>query len=222
MIITVGGIKGGVGKTTVATHLAVMRQNAGRSVVLLDADEQRSAMEFAEQRSALNNGTLPCQKVSGAKDTIEAIINLADRYDDVVIDVGGRDTQAQRAALLRTDLVLLPMPPGNYDIWTLSQAETLVREVRQANPDLDAAAFISRGYARGKDNAEAAEMLRASHVLRFLDTPLIERRVYVRAAGDGLAVTEYNAPPDEKAKAEVMSLYKAVFSADAATATSAA
>lgn len=218
MRIVVGGIKGGVGKTTVATHLAVMRQSEGRTVVLLDADEQRSASEFAEQRAALGNGVLPCRKASGATDTIEAVIDLAERYDDVIIDVGGRDTQAQRAALLRADLVILPMPPGNYDAWTLQQAETLIREVRQANPDLDAASFISRGYIRGRDNQEAAEMLRASMILRYIDAPLLERRVYVRSAGDGLAVTEYDAPADAKARAEITSLYTAVFSGQAAAA----
>lgn len=216
-VIVVGGIKGGIGKTTVATHLAVMRQSAGSAVVLLDADEQRSATEFAEQRAALGNGTLPCQKVSGAKDTVETVLDLAERYQDVVVDVGGRDTQAQRAALLRADLVLLPMPPGNFDAWTLPQAETLVREVRQANPELDAAAFISRGYVRGKDNQEAAEMLRASMVLRYIDAPLLERRVYVRSAGDGLVVTEHE-PADHKARAEIMALYESVFKTAAASA----
>lgn len=209
MIIVVGGIKGGIGKTTVATNLAVMRQGSGKKVILVDADEQRSASEFAEQREALKNGYIPCVKASG-KTTINLVRGLAEEYDDIIIDVGGRDTTAQRAAMIAADLVLLPMPVGNYDAWTLPQAETLIREVREANPDLDAASFISRGFIQGKDNAETAEMLRASHVLRFLDTPLLERRVFARSAGDGLAVFEFK-PADPKACAEVKSLYNAVF-----------
>lgn len=216
MIIVVGGIKGGIAKTTVAINLAVMRQAAGRQVALVDADEQRSASEFSEQRSALGNGDLPCHPASG-ENTFNVLQELADRYEDIIVDVGGRDTRAQRAALLAADLVLFPFPVGSLDAWTLPQVERLVSEVRQANPELDAATFISRGFVQGPDNAEAAEMLRASTLIRYIDTPLIERRAYVRSSGEGLAVIEYRKPADPKATAEVRGLYDAVFNASAAT-----
>ena len=213
MIITVGGIKGGIGKTTVSVNLAIMRQDAGRNVVLIDADEQRSASEFAEQRAALGHPALPCRQASGS-DTYALVNDLSDEYDDVIVDVGGRDTRAQRAAMLASDLVLLPMPVGNFDAWTLPQAERLISEVRSENPDLDAVSFISRGYVRGKDNDEAADMLRASTILRFVDAPLIERRIYVRSSGDGLGVCEVK-PLDTKAADELRRLYSAVFNSTA-------
>jgi chromosome partitioning protein len=65
MIITTGGLKGGGGKSTAATNLAIMRMKAGRKVLLVDADEQRSASEFVEQREALGHGTLPCVQLVG-------------------------------------------------------------------------------------------------------------------------------------------------------------
>jgi chromosome partitioning protein len=216
MITVVGGIKGGAGKTTIATSIAILRQSAGARVVLVDADEQRSASEFADQRMAMGNGRLDCVKVSG-KDAFGVIQELAESYDDIVTDVGGRDTAAQRAALLAADMLLLPFAPGNFDAWTLPQAERLVSEVRQANKRLDAAAFISRGYANGPDNREAAEMLRASTVLRFVDAPLIERRAHVRTSGDGLSVIEVRGPSAAKAAAEVRNLYAALFAAEPAT-----
>ena len=215
MITVVGGIKGGAAKTTVAVTLAIMRQAAGHSVVIVDADEQRSASEFAEQREALKNGYLPCSKASG-KTTINLVRHLAEEYADVIVDVGGRDTAAQRSALLVADLALFPFPVGSLDAWTLPQCEKLVSEVREDNETLDAATFISRGFGRGKDNEEAAEMLRASSVLRYIDAPLIERRAYVRSSGEGLAVTEYRKPFDPKAVSEVQRLYDAVFNASAA------
>lgn len=211
MILVSAGIKGGVGKTTVATTIALMRQAMGNTVILVDADEQRSAFEFAEQRAALGNGHLACCKASG-KTTALLVRDLADKYETVVIDVGGRDTTAQRSALLAADIALLPFSVGSFDAWTLPQVEALISEIREANENLDAVSFLSRAYARGRDNGEAAEMLRASTVLRFSDTPLTERRAFARSAGDGLAVTECK-PRDEKAIAEVQNLYNAVFSA---------
>ncbi len=211
MIITVGGVKGGIGKTTISTNLAVMRQ-AFESVVLVDADEQRSASEFAEQRKALGNGDLHCVQTSGG-DTLLVVRDLAERYKTVIVDAGGRDTHGQRAALLASSLVLFPFPPGNYDAWTLPIIEKLVTTVRQSNKALDAVAFVNRGYVRGPDNTEVADMLRASTVLRFQDTPVLERRVLARSAGDGLAVAEVKGASGTKAYTELMTLYSAVFSA---------
>jgi chromosome partitioning protein len=211
MILVSGGVKGGVGKTTVATNLAILCQHSGRKVILVDADEQRSASEFAEQRAALGNGNLPCRKASGGKETLSVIQDLAEEYDDVIVDVGGRDTQAQRAALLVADIALLPFPAGNFDAWTLPQVERLISEVRQDNKTLDAIAFLSRGYHNGPDNQEATDMLRASTVLRFLDAPLMERRVYVRTAGDGLSVAETKGSQHSKARSEILRLYEAIF-----------
>lgn len=221
MIVVCGGIKGGVGKTTVATNLAVMRQASSMTVVLVDADEQRSASEFAEQREALNRGRIPCVKASG-KDTLSIVRDLAGQYDSVIVDVGGRDTTAQRAAMLAADIVLLPFPPGNYDAWTLPQVENLVSEVRKANPDLDAVAFLSRAYLSGPDNNEAAEMLKGSSVLRFVDAPLTDRKVFARSAGEGLAVFEIKDRRAGKARSEVMRLYDAVFNGGAELNTNAA
>src|SRR3954453_1434629 len=96
VIITVGGIKGGTGKTTVATNLAVMRQKAGRDTLLIDADEQQSASIFAVQRQQIGHGTLPCVQLLGANLAVQ-IRDLAGRYEDVIIDPGGRDSASQRA-----------------------------------------------------------------------------------------------------------------------------
>jgi chromosome partitioning protein len=209
MIITVGGIKGGGGKTTAATNLAVMRRLGGFDVLLIDADEQRSASEFVSQREALGHGLIPCVQLVGAAVRTQ-VRQLAPRYADIVIDTGGRDTASQRAALTVSDVMLVPFQPGNFDLWTLEQVERLVEEVRSVNETLDAYCFISRGYAAGADNQQAAELLRNSAVLRFLDAPVIGRKAFNTASGEGLAVVE-SKPRDAKAISEIQRLYDAVF-----------
>ncbi|MEI8394358.1 MAG: AAA family ATPase [Rhodospirillaceae bacterium] len=214
MIITVGGIKGGGGKSTAATNLAVMRRHAGNDVLLIDADEQRSSSEFVSQREALGHDPIPCVQLVGAAVRAQ-VKQLAPRYCDIVIDTGGRDTASQRAALTVTDIMLVPFQPGNFDLWTLEQVERLIEEVRSVNEGLEALCFISRGYSAGADNAQAAEMLRNSTMLRFIDAPIIGRKAFNTASGDGLSVIEAK-PRDPKAVAEMQRLYDAVFTGDAA------
>lgn len=95
MIITVGGIKGGTGKSTIATNLAVMRAAAGRDVLLIDTDEQRTATDFGNMR---NEGDpqgqrprLTLLRLSGPAVRTEGL-KLKDKFDDIVIDTGGRGT----------------------------------------------------------------------------------------------------------------------------------
>ncbi|CAK0775887.1 Chromosome partitioning protein ParA [uncultured Gammaproteobacteria bacterium] len=212
MIITVGGIKGGGGKTTAATNLAVMRLLAGRDVLLIDADEQRSSSEFVAQREALGHTPLPCVQLVGSAVRTQ-VKQLAPRYDDIVIDTGGRDTASQRAALTVSDLMLIPFQPGNFDLWTLEQVERLVDEIRSVNEHLEALCYISRGYPNGADNEQAADMLRASPSLRFIHAPVLGRKAFNTASGDGLSVVETK-PRDAKAVVEIERLYAAVFSAN--------
>lgn len=216
MIITTGGLKGGGGKSTAATNLAIMRMKAGRKVLLVDADEQRSASEFVEQREALGHGTLPCVQLVG-QNVVAQLRALAPNYDDVIVDTGGRDTQSQRSALLASDILLLPFQPGNYDLWTVAQVERLIGDIKSVNEKLRALAYISRGYPVGSDNGDAAAMLRKSDVITFLDVTIIGRKAFNMSAGEGLAVVEMP-KADKKAVAEIEQLYRAEFGPVAAKA----
>lgn len=218
MIITVGGIKGGGGKSVTATNLVVMRRLAGVDALLVDADEQGSAAEFADQRAALERGTIPCVRLTG-KAVREQVRQLAPRYVDVIIDTGGRDTASQRAALSVSDLALLPFQPGNFDLWTKETVEALIEEVRTINPGLRALAYISRGLSQGTDNAQARELLATSAVLELAEVTLVNRKAVNSATGEGLAVVELQGRArDPKAETEMRALYRAVFGGDDAAA----
>lgn len=211
MIVVVGGIKGGSGKTTVATHLAILCAQAGWDVMLIDADDQETATDFTllrQARRAEGAGYTSIQLTGPAVRT--ATQRLAATYDHLIIDTGGRDTTSQRAALTVADILLVPCLPRSFDVWTLEKAASLIEEMRLVNPALRAYAFLNRTDPRGQDNLEATAVLRDTPALDVLDTPLGARKAFSNAAAQGLAVTELT-PPDRKASKEIMALFRSLF-----------
>lgn len=208
MIITVGGIKGGSGKTTVATNLAVLRAREGRDVLLVDADDQETASDFTVLRNErLGAGAgFTAIRLTGAAVRNE-VRRLAAKHDDVVIDTGGRDTTSQRAALTISEVVLVPFVPRSFDVWTLEKVCGLIAEIRLANPQMRAHAFLNRADPRGQDNAEAEALIAEAEEFDLIRTPLGNRKAFGNAAALGLSVVELH-PQDSKASSEVMMLHR--------------
>lgn len=210
MIIACGGIKGGVGKTTIAVNLAILLSAENREVLLVDADEQHTAMDFTAVRNeTLGEAGYTAVRLQGAAVRSE-IIRLAKKHDDVVIDVGGRDTSGQRSALIVADLFLAPIIPSSFDIWSLESVAALVEEARGFNSKLKAYCFLNRADAKGRDNVDAANHARQVTVLSYLDIPLGNRKAYRNAAGQGLGVAELK-PVDPKARDEMGRLFRSLF-----------
>ncbi len=210
MIYTVGGIKGGSGKTTIATNLAVMLFKAGRDVLLVDADDQETATDFTYWR----NETLPegagYTAIQLADNAVRTeILKLKDKYDDIVIDTGGRDTTSQRAAIAVSDVFLVPFIPRSFDMWTLEKVTRLIEEMLPANPSLTAVAILNRLDPRGADNDDAKEFLKDSPTLSVLDATLGHRKIYANAASKGMGVIEYK-PSDEKATIEIEKMFNLI------------
>ena len=130
MIYTIGGIKGGSGKTTIATNLVVMLYLKGRDVLFVDADDQETATDFTHWR----NETLPdgvgYTAIQLANNAVRTeILKLKSKYDDIVIDTGGRDTTSQRAAMTVSDVLVVPFIPRSFDMWTLEKVARLIDEM---------------------------------------------------------------------------------------------
>lgn len=209
MIVVAGGIKGGSGKTTIATHLAVLAAADGRDVLLVDADDQETATDFTVLRNERLNGAAGYTSIRLSGPAVRTEVQrLSAKHDLVVIDTGGRDTTSQRAAISVADVLVVPFLPRSFDVWTLDKVEALVDEMRAVNPGLVALAFLNRADPRGVDNEEAAALLAESR-LGLLAPQLVARKAFSNAAASGLAVTELR-PRDPRAEAEVRGLYEAV------------
>jgi len=215
MILVIGGTKGGSGKTLLATSLTVLRAVTGRDVLLIDADEQGSAMDFTRQRQQRMEGEAGYTAIQTREvDVAVQVRRMAPKYGDMIIDVGGRDTASQRAALAVADRLLIPFPPTSVDLWTTDTVVTLLKEAGAFNPGLRAYAMINKAFPRGADNAAAAALLQEyADSWTYLDTPVGNRKAFSNAFGVGTVVTEYQ-PRDTKAIAEIRALYTYVFNTD--------
>lgn len=209
MIFTVGGIKGGTGKTTVAVNLTIWLAKQHFDVLMVDADEQQTATDFTSIRaSALANDTgYTAIKLTGDQVWLQ-VSKLREKYDHIVIDTGGRDTTSQRAALFASDVFLLPFKPRSFDVWTIRPVANMLKEIRAGRKDaLSVFAFISQGKVRGSDNQEAGEFLASIDNITFLTMPLSHREAFPTAASKGLSVMEMAKQTDEKAVSEINNLF---------------
>lgn len=215
MILTVGNIKGGVGKTTLAVNLAIARAMAGRDVLLIDADSQRSALDFTNLRtSQLGQPGYTAVALDGA-DMRAQVRQLSPKYDDVIIDAGGRDSSSLRASLLVAEVVLIPIQPRSLDLWAIEQTAELVTDARIVNADLNALVVINAADAQGLDNEQAADYVRELSALRLLDVTIGRRKAFANAVAQGRSVLELSPrDKDPKAAHELTGLVDAVYAGE--------
>lgn len=212
MVLVIGGTKGGSGKTLLATNLTVFRAGEGHDVLLIDADEQGSAMDFTRQRQRRMAGEPGYTAIQTREaDVAVQVRRMSPKYGDIIIDVGGRDTASQRAALAVADRLLIPFSPTSVDLWTADTVVVLLKEARMFNPHLNASAILNKAFSRGADNAEAAAILQEyPDYWMYLETLIGNRKAFSNAFGGGQAVMEYQ-PKDTKAMKEMRALYRHLF-----------
>lgn len=210
MIIAVGNVKGGVGKTTLAINIAIARAAQGRDVLLIDGDEQGTALTFTELRNEQARLTdYTAVALSGSSVRAQAR-QLAPKYDDVLIDVGGRDTASLRAALTVAETLLIPFQPRTFDVWAIDHMVTLIEEAETINENLNAFSVLNAADPVGKDNEEAATYLRQCTRIHHLDSLIVRRKVYPNAAAQGKGIIEY-LPRDQKAIDELARLISSIY-----------
>ncbi len=210
MILLVGGEKGGTGKSTIATNIAVVLAAQGVDVVLVDADKQATAARWKERRDATGEELPRVHCIQRNGSLFETLQDLAGRYDEVIVDAGGQDSKELRTAMAIANKFYIPLRPSQPDIETSVHVDELVDQAKAFNPSLDALALISMAPTHHAVNEanEAEELLNELPSLKLSGVMVRHRKVYRDAMAEGRGVIEMRNP---KATASINALVKEIY-----------
>lgn len=185
MIVGLINQKGGVGKTTLATHLAGEWGTQGRRVVVIDADPQGSAVDWSRARAKSGLPKL-FDVISLTREAVHPEYATANEH--VIIDGPSRNTALARSTILASDLILIPVQPSSYDVWASAAIVSLISEARAFKPRLRAAFVINRsivGTVIGRDVRDAL-----TGEVSVLQTVIGQRVVFAESVATGQLVRE--------------------------------
>lgn len=188
-IFTIANRKGGVGKTTIATNLAVEFSRRGK-VLLVDGDEQKSAYKWNKYRQD------KLQSIFVLDNLIDTLEPLNNEYDFIVIDVAGRDSQIFREALLISDKLIIPTQASLIDLEVLEYVSEKVAQAHENNSDLKSLVVINKAPTnyRNAETGQAQAFIGQFDNLMLLNTIIHDRKAFRDAFVESLSVSEMSDP----------------------------
>ena len=213
MIVLFGHQKGGVGKSTIAINFAYQIHKKYKDLDLLDLDSQNSAILFNQLREQEN---LPCIKCIKDEDIdFKELISTysKNRNNLLVIDSGGYDSDINRAALIKADLIITPVGISQIEIFGLQKFRKILKEASQAlGKTIKTNVLLNNVDSRSKNKLkDLREYIKdKNNYFNLLNTTLHTRADYKNSYGEGLTVKEYNkkGAAQEEIKQLVKEIYK--------------
>ena len=205
MIIAIANSKGGVGKSTIAVHLAAWLHEQGHSVILADCDTQQSSSEWAKEAAP----DVKTVRLDDPDEILDRLPTLGQQCDYVVADGPGSNTETSRALLLRADRAIVPCKASMLEVRALAQATNVLRQAQDIRGKLPKAvivlSMVGKNYRLTQDMKDAAAALE----LPVAKTALTLKQIYADAPGQGAVVWQLGHRGRE-ATAEVNALFREV------------
>lgn len=209
MIITIGNCKGGVGKSTTACNLAVAAALDGQRVIIIDADPQKSSLDWRNIRADNNLDNITA--VGLTTPTLHKDAKAFNSsHDLIIIDCGGRDSATFRSAIMAADLFIMPVLPSVFDIYGTQETLGLLRECR-ALKEIEARLFLNQvqqNTLMARDAVQALAEIADESECSILAARLHHRTAYKNAIATGHGVLE--SEPKGKAAQEIEALYNEI------------
>ncbi|HEM7189763.1 TPA: plasmid stability/partitioning protein [Providencia rettgeri] len=190
MIISFGSIKGGVGKTTIAAHLAVYMLTKGIPFVLVRADSNKDLDDWIAARESANQPPIPVYHTDGnIKKTLSKI-----NTEVVLIDVAGHESIELKSAIAASDIFVTPVCPSSLlEVSTIYGISVMVRDYQKINPNVKAFTLLNQCStdARNNDAKEFVEYLNSDeNWLQPLKTRISDIKAYRNSINRGLGIHE--------------------------------
>jgi chromosome partitioning protein len=192
--------KGGSGKSTIVSSLAVAAAETGERVFVVDMDPQQSLVRWFKTR---NDPGLPVEAIAPAK--LKAALAMMEKngVSLVLIDTPGADSAAAEAAMKAADLCIIPCRPNAFDLWASESTRKTLKALGRPF------AFLLNQCPPAQQSARIEDGAKALEAMGGLITPMITQRVdYQEAARHGLGVTEL--APSGHASDEMRKLWQSI------------
>ncbi|MDV5140292.1 AAA family ATPase [Chimaeribacter arupi] len=210
MIILIGSQKGGCGKSTTAANICAELARQGKDVILVDADRQGTASNWVTDRNGQED--LPVVHSIQKFDNIrETLLDLAKRYEYVVVDSAGRDSRELRTGMTAANVLLVPFRPSQPDLDTLPKLNDIITQALDINEALHPCAVLTMAPTNPviNETQEAKDYLADFPILNLLNTVIRDRKIYRDCMSEGKGVVEMD---NGKAKAEIQCLVQELIS----------
>lgn len=206
MMILVGGEKGGSGKSCLAQNLAVYFARDKEAIVLMvDCDPQRTTSDWIQARNTDPTlSSINCIQLYGK--IRNDLLSLNQHYDYVIVDCGGQDNLALRAAMSVADHVIIPLRPKRRDLKTVPHMEDMLSTCKMVNPKMLASFVITQCPSLPNQAGrilEAKEVC-SSYGINVLNAITYNRNIYDDSEEQGCSVLEID--PGGKAATEMISI----------------
>lgn len=203
MIIVIANSKGGVGKSSLAVHLAAWLHEQGHRVTLADCDTQHSSSDWLRQAMP----EVKTVRLANPDQILDELPQIDRDADFVVADGPGSNTETSRALLLRAHLALVPCKASMLEVLALKQATAVLRQAHEIRRGVPRAvivlSMVGKTYRLTQDMKEAAQKLH----LPLAKQALTLKQIYADAPGQGRVVWQLGARGREATR-EVQHLFR--------------
>jgi chromosome partitioning protein len=207
MIIALSNLKGGVGKTTLATNLAVAFALDGKSVCIVDTDkEQTSSIRWSEQRD--DDKAHIAVIAIGVDRLLRETEQLSKKYDVIILDGSPNASELAITTIMTSDVVLVPVSKSAYDFWAMDNFLAKYKQAKAFRNDIQAFIVLNKFNEKQNVAKEVKEAIERDFAdIPMLQTVIHDRVAYTETITEGIGVLEYK---DKKAKDEIKRLYEEV------------